>query len=61
MHCSICGKPNHNKKGHDKYIAALNLNGGVDMDNKDEEDDPSIFEVCLLVVLLLHLTYVYLS
>jgi hypothetical protein len=61
MHCSICGKPNHNKKGHDKYIAALNLNGGVDMDNEDEEDDPSILEVCLLVVLPLQLTYVYLS
>jgi hypothetical protein len=46
MHCSICGKANHNKKGHAKYLEALNLNGGVDMEEEiDDPDDPSILEV----------------
>jgi hypothetical protein len=46
MRFSICGKKNHNKEVHAKYIVAQNLNGGVDLDDDGEEaDDPSILEV----------------
>jgi hypothetical protein len=46
MHCSICGRPNHNKKGHAKYMEALHLNDGVDLDEEVEDaDDPTILEV----------------
>jgi hypothetical protein len=46
MRFSTCGKKNHNKEVHAKYIVAQNLNGGVDLDDDDDEaDDPSILEV----------------
>jgi hypothetical protein len=44
MHCSICGKADHNKKGHEKYMLLRRV--GTDEDNiHDEADDPTILEV----------------
>jgi hypothetical protein len=44
MHCSVCGKPDHNKKGHDKYMMLRSV--GIDEDNQDiDVDNPTILEV----------------
>jgi hypothetical protein len=46
MHCSICGKPNHNKKGHDKYMQSVEANEAVAAgDQAEEEDIPYILQV----------------
>jgi hypothetical protein len=46
MHCSICGNPNHNKKGHAKWVLEQNsMDANVVHENEkadDEFDDPSI-------------------
>ena len=44
MHCSICGKADHNRRGHYKYMEAQ-LGGGYEMD--ENFDDPSFLQVCL--------------
>ena len=38
MHCSICGKADHNKKGHHKHMES-------EIAEEDEVDDPSILKV----------------
>jgi hypothetical protein len=47
MHCSICGKADHNKKGHAKYIERLEENGvdATGEGEEEEEDIPSILQV----------------
>ena len=45
MHCSVCGNPNHNIKGHDKWVLDQSI-VDVDVDVVDEDfDDPSILQV----------------
>jgi hypothetical protein len=45
MHCSICGKAYHNKKGHTKYVERM----------EDEEIDiPSIVQVMLNIATGVH-------
>jgi hypothetical protein len=52
MHCSICGKPNHNKKGHDNWILSQMAEQeerrvqAEDAQGQEEQhvDDPSILE-----------------
>jgi hypothetical protein len=54
MHCSICGKPNHNKKGHDNWILSQMAEQeerrveAEDAEGAGQEeqhvDDPSILE-----------------
>ncbi|XP_044343164.1 uncharacterized protein [Triticum aestivum] len=41
MHCFICGKSDHNKKGHDKYMAA---EVEAQLDEEEEIEDPSILQ-----------------
>jgi hypothetical protein len=45
MHCSICRKPDHNKKGHDKYVQAQ-LSQELQASEEPDEgyDDPSIIQ-----------------
>jgi hypothetical protein len=47
MHCSICGKANHNKKGHYKYIESVQLDEQelVQAAEEAEVDDPTILQV----------------
>ncbi|KAM0914984.1 hypothetical protein ACQ4PT_011141 [Festuca glaucescens] len=46
MHCSICGKANHNKKGHDKYMQSVEANEVAPTGEQEEEehDIPSILQ-----------------
>ncbi|KAM0899920.1 hypothetical protein ACQ4PT_020989 [Festuca glaucescens] len=37
IHCSICGKPNHNKKGHQKYVDSLAKQMQNSIVGEDEE------------------------
>jgi hypothetical protein len=43
MHCGICGKEDHNKKGHGKYIERQQIEQEEQI--MEEEDDPTILEV----------------
>ena len=44
MHCSICGKADHNRKGHYRYMESENTNEmGEEMG--EEQDIPSILQV----------------
>jgi hypothetical protein len=46
IHCSICGKADHNKKGHNNYIARLEQNIENNIVEEDEEVDmPEILQV----------------
>jgi hypothetical protein len=46
IHCSQCGKPGHNKKGHDKYVEYLAEQRRNNIVLEDDEIDiPSILEV----------------
>ena len=46
MHCSDCGKANHNKKGHAKYVQAqLNQMQGDVAEEEEEIDIPEILQV----------------
>ena len=50
MHCSICGKADHNKKGHEKYIQSQQVEQHEAVVAEDEEfDDPSYIQVCNLI------------
>jgi hypothetical protein len=42
MHCSVCGNPNHNKKGHAKWVLDQ-LNGAANVEDEDV-DDPSLMQ-----------------
>ncbi|KAK1585731.1 hypothetical protein QYE76_008275 [Lolium multiflorum] len=42
MHYSVCGNPNHNKKGHAKWVLD-NLNGATNVEDEDV-DDPSVMQ-----------------
>jgi hypothetical protein len=42
MHYSVCGNPNHNKKGHAKWVLD-NLNGATNVED-DDVDDPSVMQ-----------------
>jgi hypothetical protein len=44
MHCSICGLPDHNKKGHANYILSQQAEQEENVWEEDG-DDPSILEV----------------
>jgi hypothetical protein len=44
MHCGICGKEDHNKKGHVKYIERQQIEQEEQI-MEEEEDDPTILEV----------------
>lgn len=45
IHCSICGKANHNKKGHQKYLDNLEEQRQNNIVQEDEEIDiPSLLE-----------------
>lgn len=43
MHCTICGNPDHNKKGHDKWVLEQNSTVFVDVEDEDY-DDPTILQ-----------------
>jgi hypothetical protein len=46
IHCSICGKADHNKKGHQKYLDRLGEQSQNNIIDEDEElNIPSIVEV----------------
>jgi hypothetical protein len=46
IHCSVCGKADHNKKGHNNYIARLEQNIENNIVEEDEEVDmPEILQV----------------
>jgi hypothetical protein len=46
IHCSVCGKPDHNKKGHNNYIARLaqNIDNNI-VEEYEEVEMPSILQV----------------
>jgi hypothetical protein len=44
MHCSICGKANHNKKGHYKYVQSQQMDEQEFVEGEDV-DDPSFLQV----------------
>ena len=51
MHCSICGEPNHNKKGHENWVlnqmaeeAERRAAGQDAAQDEDDQDDPSILQ-----------------
>jgi hypothetical protein len=49
MHCSMCGKPDHNKKGHHKYVERQLQEQRENILHEDEEVDiPYILEVTSL-------------
>jgi hypothetical protein len=49
IHCFICGKADHNKKGHQKYLDRLAEQSQNNIIDEDEElDIPSIVEVHFL-------------
>jgi hypothetical protein len=56
MHCSICGKTNHNKKGHENFMQNVQANEVASTGEEEEEEEhdiPSILqvqEVCLIVI-----------
>jgi hypothetical protein len=58
MHCSECGKANHNKKGHKKYLETLaeQRRNNIVLDDEDV-DIPSILEVNLTTICLIHNFY----
>jgi hypothetical protein len=46
MHSSICGRPDHNKKGHDNYMLRLQAETEENAQVwEDDADDPSILQV----------------
>jgi hypothetical protein len=47
IHCSVCGRSDHNKRTHDRYMQNLQLQQQLHVNNGDEEDmdDPSIMQV----------------
>jgi hypothetical protein len=47
MHCSICGKANHNKKGHNKYLESVQMDEQEVVQEGEEAyvDDPYILQV----------------
>jgi hypothetical protein len=48
IHCSICGKANHNKKGHEKYLQTLaDLRENNIIVEDDDIDIPSIVQILL--------------
>jgi hypothetical protein len=42
IHCSICGNPNHNKKGHNQWVSQQS---NVPVTKDEEYDDPIILQV----------------
>jgi hypothetical protein len=42
MHCSICGNPNHNKKGHNLWVSQQ---CNLPITENEEYDDPTILQV----------------
>jgi hypothetical protein len=51
MHCSVCGKPDHNKKGHNKYVERQLQEQRENIVHEDEEVDiPYILEVNFLLM-----------
>jgi hypothetical protein len=58
IHCSECGKANHNKKGHKKYLETLaeQRRNNIVLDDEDV-DIPSILEVNLTTICLIHNLY----
>jgi hypothetical protein len=62
MHCSICGLPDQNKKGHANYILSQQQEQQENVWEEDG-DDPSILEVCkgtLLFLLMFCLLLIFL-
>jgi hypothetical protein len=50
MHCSVCGNPGHNKKGHDKYIASVQVEQDEALEPEGVEfDDPSYIQVIFFI------------
>jgi hypothetical protein len=47
MHCSTCGKANHNNKGHEKYLLSQEANEFVP---EEEHDIPSILQVIFCIL-----------
>ena len=48
MHCSICGKPDHNMRGHDKYMLSLQVEQVLEETDPlelEDGDDPSYLQV----------------
>jgi hypothetical protein len=47
IHCSVCGRSDHNKRTHDRYMQNVQLQQQLHVTNGDEEDmdDPSIMQV----------------
>ncbi len=47
MHCSVCGKGDHNKRTHDRYIQnqPMEQEEGVQQEGEEDVDDPSILQV----------------
>jgi hypothetical protein len=55
IYCSICGKADHNKKGHDKYVQSMAEQIQNNIVGEDEEIDiPSIVGVILIIAMVVH-------
>jgi hypothetical protein len=55
IHCSICGKADHNKKGHNKYVERMAEGIQNNIVGEDEEIDiPSIVQVMLNIATVVH-------
>jgi hypothetical protein len=56
IHCSVCGKANHNKKGHDEYLETLaELRENIIIGKDDDTDIPSIVHVLVSYIYALEI------
>jgi hypothetical protein len=55
IHCSICGRPGHNKKGHMKFMQSLAEDQQNGIIGEDQDFDmPEILQVSTTTFLILH-------
>jgi hypothetical protein len=53
IHCSVCGKANHNKMGHDEYLETLaELRENIIIGKDDDIDIPLLFMYLYLTFML---------
>ena len=57
MHCSICGRADHNRKGHYRWQEALIAEGVEEVD--ENYDDPTFLQVHAFYYISLHFTAFY--
>ena len=49
IHCSVCKKAGHNRKGHDKYILEQTNGTAIIEDENGDTDNPAILEVIIQI------------